>query len=171
MLTLLAKLFNALNSESSVRQIALAVALGMIVGISPLWSLHNLLIIFLVLFIRVHLGSFILAWGLFSGISYFLSFLAVDLGEAILTAESLSPLFTTLYQFNLFKFAHLHHTYTLGALVAGLCLAVPLYFLVCMLVNKYRVHVKTYIERFKIVKAIKASNFYRIYLKISGQDI
>lgn len=171
MLTLLAKLFHALNSESSIRQIALAVVLGMIVGISPLWSLHNLVIIFFVLFIRVHLGSFILSWGLFAGISYILSFLLVDIGEALLTMQSLEPMFTSLYQSNLFKFAHLHHTYTLGALLTGLCMAIPLYFVVCSLVEKYRVHVRTYIEKFKIVRALKTSNFYRIYLKISGQEI
>ena len=46
MLTLLAKLFQALNSDSSIRQIALAIALGFIVGLSPILSLHNIIIIF-----------------------------------------------------------------------------------------------------------------------------
>ncbi len=58
MLTLLAKLFQALNSESSSRQIALAVALGFFFGLAPLASLHNVVILFfLVVFILYRLYS------------------------------------------------------------------------------------------------------------------
>ncbi len=170
MLTLLAKLFSALNSESSIRQIALAIALGFIVGLSPLLTLHNIIVLFFVMLIRVHLGSFILAVGFFSGLSYLLSPLIVAVGESLLTANSLSGLFTTLYQTTFFKLAHWHNTYTLGALVLGALLAVPLYFLAKFIIEKYRVHIMSFFEKFRIVKALKASKFYRLYMQFSGQD-
>lgn len=170
MLTLLAKLFSALNSESSIRQIALAIALGFIVGLSPLLTLHNIIILFFVMLIRVHLGSFILAVGFFSGLSYLLSPLIVAVGESLLTANSLSGLFTTLYQITFFKLAHWHNTYTLGALVLGILLAVPLYFLATFIIEKYRVHIMSFFEKFRIVKALKASKFYRLYMQFSGQE-
>ena len=129
MLTLLAKLFHALNSDSSVRQIALAIALGFIVGLSPLLTLHNIVILFFVLLIRIHLGSFILAVGVFSGISYLLSPLIVQVGESILTSPALAETFTMLYQVDLFKLAHWHHTYILGAWVLGVVLCIPIYFI------------------------------------------
>jgi uncharacterized protein (TIGR03546 family) len=169
MLTLLAKLFQALNSESSIRQIALAIALGFIVGLSPLMSLHNVVILFLVMFLRVHLGSFILSVGFFSGISYLLSRLIVGVGESLLTSANLESLFSGLYQITLFKLAHLHHTYTLGALVVGSLLAIPLYFLSKILIEKYRVHIMAFFEKFRIVKALKTSKFYRLYTSLSGQ--
>ena len=169
MLTLFAKLFKALNSESSARQIALAIALGFIVGLSPLFSLINLCFLFVVLLIRVHLGSFILSLGLFKGIAYLLSSLIVSVGEYLLTSPALNELFTGLYQSSFFKLAHLNHTYVLGALVVGLLLAVPIYLLAHLLIVKYRVHIKAFIERFQIVRALKTSNFYRIYSSISGQ--
>lgn len=169
MLTLLAKLLQALNSESSIRQIALAIALGFIVGLSPLMSLHNVVILFIVMFLRVHLGSFILSVGFFSGISYLLSSVIVGVGDALLNAPSLSSMFTSLYQITLFKLAHLHHTYTLGALVVGSLLAIPLYFICKILIEKYRVHIMTFFEKFRIVKALKASKFYRLYSSLSGQ--
>lgn len=169
MLTLLAKLLQALNSESSIRQIALAIALGFIVGLSPLISLHNVVILFIVMFLRVHLGSFILSVGFFSGISYLLSSVIVGVGDALLNAPSLSSMFTSLYQITLFKLAHLHHTYTLGALVVGSLLAIPLYFICKILIEKYRVHIMTFFEKFRIVKALKASKFYRLYSSLSGQ--
>ena len=169
MLTLLAKLFNALNSDSSPRQISMAIVLGLIFGFSPFFSLHNLFILFVVLFVRMHMGSFILAAGIFSGISYIFSFAIVSVGESLLTSEGLNGLFSSLYQLSVFQLAHWHHTYTLGAVVVSSILAIPLYFLSNFLITKYRSHMKVFIERFRIVRALKASGFYRIYLNVSGQ--
>ena len=170
MLTLLAKLFHALNSDSSIRQIALAIALGFVVGLSPLLTLHNIVIIFFVLIIRVHLGSFILAVGFFSGISYLLSPVIVQVGESILTQPALADFFTSLYQLSLFKLAHWHHTYILGAFVLGLVLCVPVYFISKVLIEKYRVHIMTFFEKFRIVQALKASKFYRLYSSFSSDS-
>ncbi len=170
MLTLLAKLLHALNSDSSIRQIALAIALGFIVGLSPLFTLHNIVIVFFVLLIRVHLGSFILATGFFSGLSYLLSPFIVDLGENILTQPALADLFTQLYQLSLFKLAHWHHTYILGAFVLGSALCVPIYFISKIIIEKYRVHIMSFFEKFRIVQALKASKFYRLYTSFTGES-
>jgi len=169
MLTLLAKLFHALNSESSTRQLALAIAIGFIVGLAPLFTLQNLLLLLIVLLIRVHLGAFILSVGVFSGISYLISPVIVSVGESLLTSDALGGFFTGMYQLSFFKLGHWHHTYTLGALVLGVILAIPLYFVAKILVEKYRVHVMATFEKFKIVKALKASKFYRVYSTLSGQ--
>lgn len=171
MLTLLAKLFNALNSDSSPRQISLAIVLGLAFGLSPLFTLQSFVILFFVLFIRVHLGSFILSTGLFSGVSYVFSFAIVAVGESLLTSAGLQGLFNTLYQSSLFQLAHWHHTYVFGSVIVSALLAIPFYFLLNLLIVKYRVHIKTFIDRFKIVKALKASGFYRLYSKVSGQEI
>ncbi|MEI6893936.1 MAG: TIGR03546 family protein [Colwellia sp.] len=170
MLTLLVKIFHALNSDSSIRQIALAIALGFLVGLSPLLTLHNIVIIFFVLMIRVHLGSFILAVGFFSGLSYLLSSLIVLVGESLLTQPSLSAFFTSLYQLDLFKLAHWHHTYILGAFVLGTVLCLPVYFISKIIIEKYRVHIMTFFEKFRIVKALKASKFYSLYNTFAGES-
>ena len=168
MLTLLVKMLAALNSESSARQIALAITLGFIMGISPLLSLHNLVLLFVVLVIRIHLASFTLALGIFSGLGYLLSGFIVSVGESLLSAPALQSIFTAAYQYDWFKLAHLHHTYTLGALVVGLLLALPVYFLSLTLVAKYRVHVKNLFDKLRIVKALKTSKFYQLYCDITG---
>jgi uncharacterized protein (TIGR03546 family) len=170
MLTLLAKLFHALNSDSSIRQIALAIALGFIVGLSPILTLHNIVLLFFVLIIRVHLGSFILSVGFFSGLSYLLSPIIVQVGESILSQPVLTDFFTALYQFTLFKLAHWHHTYILGAFVLGTVLCVPIYFVSKVIIEKYRVHIMKFFEKFRIVKALKASKFYGLYTSFSGES-
>ena len=169
MLTLLAKLFSALNSESSIRQIALAISLGFIMGLSPFLTLHNVVILFIVMLLRVNLGAFLLSMGFFSGLAYLLSPLIINVGEQLLTSNSLQSLFTALYQSNLFKLAHWHNTYTLGSVVIGVLLSVPLYFTSKIIIEKYRLHVMNFFEKFRVVKALKASKFYRLYLQYSGQ--
>lgn len=168
MFTLLAKLLQALNSDSSIRQIALAIAFGFIVGLSPFFTLHNLVIVFIVLLLRVHLGSFILAVGFFSGISYLLSSAIVEVGEYILTLPALNEMLTTLYQFTLFKLAHWHQTYILGAFILGIVLAIPVYFISKLIIEKYRVHIMTFFAKFRIIQALKASKFYSLYSSLSG---
>lgn len=168
MLTLLAKLFHALNSDSSIRQIALAIAMGFVVGLSPLLTLHNIVIICIALIIRVHFGSFILAVGFFSGLSYLLSPVIVFVGEYLLTSEALNEIFTTLYQTTLFKLAHWHHTYVLGALILGISLCIPLYFFSKFFIEKYRIHIMKFFEKFRIIQALKASKFYRLYTSFSS---
>ena len=61
MITLLAKLLKALNSDYSPSQIAVAICLGMIMGLTPLSAVHNVLILFLVLIVRVNVGIFLVS--------------------------------------------------------------------------------------------------------------
>lgn len=169
MITLLAKLLNALNSENSTRQIALAIALAFVYGVSPVVSLQAFFVLFFVLLVKVHLASFILAVGVFKGVSYGLTGAASNIGEYLLTTDALSGSFNTLYQYDIFKLAHLHHTYNLGSLVLGVLIAIPLYFVSKLLIEKYRQHIKAYFEQLRIVKALKATKVYTLYLGLSSQ--
>ena len=66
MLDMLAKLLKALNAEGSPTQISLGFAAGLIVGLTPLWSLHNVLLVFLVFLLRINLSAFFLSFAVFS---------------------------------------------------------------------------------------------------------
>ena len=46
MLDQIVKLIKVLNSETAPEQISLALAFAMLAGFTPLWSLHNLLVLF-----------------------------------------------------------------------------------------------------------------------------
>ncbi|REL25728.1 TIGR03546 family protein [Thalassotalea euphylliae] len=166
MLTLLAKLFQALHSENSTRQIAAAVALAFVFALSPLLSLQAFVILFIVLLVRVHLASFLVAITVFEGVRVILNSAIINTGESLLTNTSWHGVFNTLYQFDLFKLAQLHHTFNLGALVIGTLLAIPLYFITKVLIDKYRVHIKAFFERLAIVKALKASRIFTIYQEL-----
>ena len=168
MLTQVIKVFIALNSESSPRQIAYALALGMVIGLTPLFSLHNLLILLLAFLIRVHLSSFFVGWTVFSLVGLLLAPVFASLGEALLTSAALQPTWYALYQSTLFKLAHIHHTVTLGSLLVSVVLFVPFAILAQSLVMKYRDHVMAFVMKMKIVQMLKGSRFYQFYLKIQG---
>ena len=50
-LKILGKFIKVLRSAASPRQIAWGFALGCILGLTPFWSLHNLLLVVLILFV------------------------------------------------------------------------------------------------------------------------
>lgn len=166
MLTILAKLLQALNSESSTRQIAMAIVLALVFALSPVVSLQAFMVLFIVLFIRVNLASFLVAATLFEGINLALSHFSVSIGEWLLTSSATKAMFNGLYQFDWFKLGQWHHTYNLGSLVLGLILAIPVYFIAKHLVEKYREHVKAYFEQLALVKALKASRIFQIYQQL-----
>ena len=163
----LARLLVALNSESSPRQLSLGLTLGMVIGLTPTLSLHNLLVLLLVLVLRVNLSAFLLSWAVFTPFYWLFGGLMAQFGDGLLQSQALQGLWTALYQFEWFRLAHLHHTLTLGSLVAALIKFVPLYFIAHWLIVRYRVHVQAYIEKFKIVKALKSSRLFQLYQSYS----
>ena len=163
MLQLHAKLLKALTSEASPAQISLALVAGMIVGLTPLWNLHNLLILFLVFLFRVNLSAFFLSWILFSGIAYALDPLMGALGEALLTADSLRPLWTAMYNSTFWQVTHFNNTLLMGSLLLSLALAIPLYFASRYLVIKYRAHLLAWVRKSRLAEVVYASRFYRLY--------
>ena len=167
MLTMIAKLLAALNSESSPRQIAVAIALGMIIGLTPFLSMHNVLILFIAFVIRVNLSAFFLSVGLFSGFGLLTAPLFSGIGEALLNNSAMSAVWTGFYQVTLFKLSHFHHTLTLGSLVASLVLFIPVMLLSIYLIERYRHHMKTFIEKFKVVQALKSSRLYQLYTSVA----
>jgi len=64
-LNALAKLLRALNSETDPAQIALGACFGFVMGLTPLFSLHNLVVLFLALVLRANLMAFLLSLTLF----------------------------------------------------------------------------------------------------------
>ncbi|MCU4674245.1 TIGR03546 family protein [Catenovulum sp. 2E275] len=168
MLTLLAKLFIALNSENSPKQISYAIALGMIIGLTPMLSLHNLVVLLLAFLVRVHLGAFFVGWTVFSILGLLFAPLFASLGHYLLTMPSLAGMWDALYQSTFMRLAHFHHTSTLGSLVVCLILFFPLVFLLNYLIAEYRTHIMTYVLKFRIVQTLKASKIYKLYNQLQG---
>jgi|GEM_PF-425162 len=138
MLDALRKFWVALNSANSTKSLSVAVALGVIVGLTPTLSLHNFLLFFIVLIFSVHLGLFLLASAFFSFVGFLLDPLFHKLGAAILTSEGLNGFFTALYNVPLMKLSAFNNTIVAGSFAVAIVLAPLAYVVAQLLFAKYR---------------------------------
>ncbi len=168
MLTLLAKLLKALNSEASPSQISLAFVLGMIMGFTPLWSVHNLIVLLLALVLRINLTGFILAFGVFSGLAYGLDSLFIQAGEYLLTHADLKDFWTSLYVSDAWRVTRFNNTLVMGSLAVSLALALPAFFLFNFLIHQYRDKIFAWVQKSKLVQMLKANKFYNLYTSLTG---
>jgi len=160
---LIARLLRVLNSETNPGQISLGFCFAMVVGLTPLASLHNLVVLLLVLILRVNLSAFLLGWAVFSGLAYLLDPVFHWNGLQLLTASSLEGVWTSLYNSTLWRLARFNNTIVMGSVVFSLVLFVPLYILSNLLIVRYREHVLAWVEKTKLMQMFKASRVYQIY--------
>jgi len=171
MLNILAKLLKALNSETSAWALAIGIALGMVVGLTPLFSIHNLFIVFVVFTFRVNLSFFLLSFTLSSGLAYLLDPAFDYTGEYLLTAESLLPLWQSMYEMPLARIMQFNHTISLGSFVVAVLLFFPVLFGARFIVQNYRSHIQARIGRLPLVNVIKGTRFWALYQKVSTVNI
>jgi uncharacterized protein (TIGR03546 family) len=157
------KILKVLNSETHPAQISLGLCCSVIVAFTPKFSVHNVVILFLILFFRVNLSAFLLGGFLFSGIGLILDPLFHKLGLALLTLPWLEKLWIAFYNATMWRVEQFNNTVVMGALFSSLVLFVPLYFFFNACVLHYRKHVYAHVQKLKIMKFIKGNDLYKRY--------
>jgi len=166
-LNILSKFLKVLRSDASPRQIAWGFALGSILGLTPLLSLHNMILILLIAIFPINLTSIFISYALFSLLGWLMDPIFHTIGFVILTGISfLKPVWTDLYNSSLFPFTRFNNTVMLGSFVCSLALIFPNYVLFRWLVQKYRSSWNRIIQKWKIVQVFRGSKIVRIYTKI-----
>ena len=168
MLRALAKILKVLNSESEPSQISLALSLALITGFTPLWSLHNVIVVLLALVIRVNLSTFIVGTVVLSGVAYLLDPIFSWIGLTVLTAGFLESIWTALYNIPLFRLAKFNNSIVMGSLLVSLILFLPTFILANVAIVRYREHVLQWVRKSRVVEALTASRFYSLYESVSG---
>jgi len=165
MLKLLAKLLKVLNSEAEPGQISIALCLGMIAGLTPLLSLHNVIVLFLALILRVNLSSFILGTAFFSAVAYAMDPAFHAIGFKVLTTHALKDVFTDMYNSPLVRLTRFNNTVLMGSLLASVVAFFPMALLLNFLIRKYRLHVLEWVRKTRIAQIITGSKLFDIYQK------
>ena len=167
-LQFIAKLIKILRSGASPPQIAGGFILGMIIGLTPLWSLHNLLIALIIILINVNISMAIFSFLLFSGIAYLVDPLFHNFGYFLLVElSSLRGVYTSMYNIPVIALTKFNNTVVMGSFVSSLILLLPVYFLTKMGVLAYREKVEARVQKLKIVQMLKGSKVYSLYEKYS----
>ncbi len=163
MLRTIARLLRVLNSETDPSQISLAFAFSMVAGFTPFLSLHNLLVLLLVLVLRVNLSAFILGLAFFSGLAYMLDPLFHAIGLWALTADALRGLWTALYNITFFRALRFYNSILMGSLLFSVMAFVPFVLVSNRLILKYREYLLEWVRKSRVMQVFKATKFYRLY--------
>ena len=169
LLKYLSKLLKALKSGETPAQLAGGFVLGMIMGLTPFWNLHNLVVFIILIIIRVNISMAILSFAVFSGFAYLLDPLFHNLGFWVLVdVNALKSLWTTLSNVPIGALTNFNNTVVMGSMIISLALILPVFFLVKVGVVQYREKIDTKVQKWKIVQVFKSSKLYSIYEKINN---
>ncbi|MEX0691351.1 MAG: TIGR03546 family protein [Gemmatimonadales bacterium] len=156
-------LFKALNSGGTPGQVGMGMALGMAFGLTPLVSLHNLVILAVAMLTTVSFPGVMLGWALAVPLGFALDPVFHATGMALLSAPALTPLWTWMTNTPVLALLRFNNTIVLGSVVVWLVALLPLALLFRMLVARYREHVFARLQQTKVFQAFKASKLYTIY--------
>ena len=163
LLKLLQSLVKALHSEGTPGQLAAGLALGSILGLTPLMSLHNAVVFALIVMLNVSFAGAMLGWALCIPVGFLLDPLFDRIGHTLLFTPSLTPLWTSLYNTPVLPLTNFNNTVTLGSLVTALVLFVPFFFLFRWGVARYRATIGERVRQSKWYRAVTASKLYNVY--------
>ncbi len=163
MLAILIKVFKALNSEQSPGQLAAAVSFAIIIGLTPLFSLHNLLICLIVLWFRVNITLFLIMLPLFSILGLILEPISQSLGLSLLQQPGLIPLWESFYNTVPGRWSNFYYGEVLGGLIIGTVLAIISYPINKKLITQYRDKWLDKFKHYKVTKILRASKFWHLY--------
>jgi uncharacterized protein (TIGR03546 family) len=162
-LKFLQTLIKALNSDGTPGQVGAGMALGICLGLTPIASLHNLVVVAIAMLTTVSFPGFMLGWAVAVPVGFLLDPLFHKVGMALLLDDRLAPFFTWVVNTPVVSFSRLNNSIVVGSLVCWLVALVPSYFVFRFLVARYRAHVYARLEKLKVFQAIKASKLYQTY--------
>ncbi len=163
LIKLIQSLVGALHSEGTPGQLALGIALGSIMGLTPLVNIHNAIVFAAIVLLNVSFAGGMLGWALFVPIGFLLDPLFDWIGHQLLMAESLRGLWTSLYNTPIVPLTNFNNTIVLGSLVFSLLLLVPLFFATRWAVARYRVTIGERVRQSKFYRGVMASKVYNVY--------
>ena len=163
LLKLIQSIIKTLHSDGTPGQVAAGIAIGSVLGLTPLMNLHNLVVFSLVVVLNVSFGGAMLGWALFVPAGFLLDPVFHAVGVELLQAPSLRPLWTTWTNTPLIPYTSFNNTVVLGSFVGWMVLAVPIFFAARYGVARYRATVGERVRRSRLYKAVTASQAYNWY--------
>jgi uncharacterized protein (TIGR03546 family) len=163
LLKLIQSIIKTLHSDGTPGQVAAGIALGSVLGLTPLLNLHNLVIFSLIVILNLSFGGAMLGWALFVPLGFILDPLFHRIGLALLEAPGLRPFWTAWYNTPLVPYTNFNNTVVLGSVVAWLVLGVPIFFAARYGVARYRATIGERVRQSRFYKAITASQVYNWY--------
>ena len=166
-LTLVKDIIKILRAGENPGQVAGGFALGTLLGLSPGFTLQELIVWLLLLLFNVNIAAALLALTLVSLVAYLVDPLIHQLGYVVLVqVDALQGLWTSLYNAPVAPLTRFNNTVVMGSLVLGLLCVVPVYLGMKTFVIAYRTHIGVKVEKWKIYQILKQSAVVRLYERV-----
>ena len=146
--------FKALVVDATPGQMALGLALGVLVGLVPKGNLLAIGLMMLMCSLRVNLGVGLATVFATSWIGVLLDPISHRIGEFLLKNESLRPLWEEMYDTMLLPWTDFNNTVVLGSFSMGAAAFVPLYFLSKPVFGVLTPRLVTWAQRFRFVSLL-----------------
>jgi uncharacterized protein (TIGR03546 family) len=161
---LIRSLAKALNSEGTPGQVAAGIAMGACLGLTPMLSLHNLLIVGAILFFRVSVPGAMLGWLIFTPAGFALDPVFDRIGTWLIAdVTPLRGLWVTLYNTPVIALGNPTNTIVAGSFTFWLVAAVPIFFVMRWAIGVYRATIYARYKDHRFFKALRASKVYSLY--------
>ena len=166
---ILAKLVKILRSAASPNQIAAGFVIGMIIGLTPFWTLHNMILIIILIILNINIGMAIYSFVIFSAVAYLVDPIFHSFGYFLLVdMASLNNLWTFLYNLPLVALSRYNNTVVIGSLAVAIILTLPMFFMAKSGIIYYRENIEQKMQKWKIVQVVKGSKIYSFYEKLKN---
>ena len=151
----LKKILAILKSNLSPNQIGFAFVLGIFAGLPPV-GLHILIPSTLALLFRCSFRAFLISVGLFKLISLALAPIALALGKWLLdTQRGLDRVWRWIFHLPVIAPMGYARYILMGSLVLALLLAIPIFFMIRLLVQRYRESFSTWVSGWSFSRRLK----------------
>lgn len=156
-------LFKALNSDGTPGQVGMGMAIGLAFGLTPLVSLHNVVVLAVAMLTTVSMPGVFLGWAIATPLGFMLDPLFDQVGMALLTSDALTPFFVWVVNTPVVALSRLNNSIVIGSLVSWFVLLLPAFLGFRVFVVKYRAHIYAKVQQWKLVQLLKTSKLYQLY--------
>ena len=154
-----------LNSDTGTNQLAWGIAMGFVLGMTPVFALQSLVVFVLIFLFRIQLGAALLSAFFFKFAAFLLDPVFDEVGMLVLQQEALQPLFTSMYNMPIIPFTRFNNTIVMGSAAVTLPLLPVVFVFARVFIVKYRIQVVERFKQSKFFKAMKATSVYKWYYK------
>lgn len=154
-----------LNSETGDYSLASGLTCGFILGMTPVLSLHSLLLFFILFLFRIQIGAAFVAAFFFKFMAFLLDPLFHKVGTLILEAENFQSFFVTLYNLPIIPYTRFNNSIVMGSGVVSFILSPLVFVMSLFFVRKYRNIILKKIKNTKFWKVLEATKIYQWYYK------
>jgi uncharacterized protein (TIGR03546 family) len=162
---LIRQFIQGLTSDTEPRQIGAGIALGFLIGLLPKATLTAQLLIVLLMATRVNIPMALLSVLAVSLLNPLIDRLSDPIGYALLTSETLRPMWTKFYNTPVLPWTGFNNTVVPGGLVIGAGLLAPVYFAGKRFGVFYNEKFRARVMTSRLAKGIKASWLFDWYFK------